>query len=117
MLVWAFAACKGKGKGKEHDKGAPAGTAELEQRCEQLAKACGDTDKHVEAILGECKQAVKKQVANGCISSALAEYDCYQKQLCGKADKVWAFDDLRVLVDRNGTCAAERKVARECVGQ
>jgi hypothetical protein len=103
LAVCAWTACKGKG-----------GAADLDTRCEQLGKACGDTDKHVEKIVDECKQAAKDQVQGGCKDKAIAVFECYQKELCGKGDKVWAFEDLRVLADRHGKCEAERKASQEC---
>jgi hypothetical protein len=90
-------------------------SADLDGRCERLAKACGDKDKHIEKIVDECKQAAKKQVDKGCADKANALYDCYDKELCGKADKVWALDDLRVLADRQNKCVAERNAIGECV--
>jgi hypothetical protein len=100
---------------KDKAASGPAGT--LEQRCETLAKACGDNDKHVEKIVDGCKQAAQPQVDKGCSDKALALYDCYEKQVCGKADKVWAYDDLRVLGERNKLCAAERTALAGCVGK
>lgn len=87
----------------------------LEQRCEQLGRACGDTDKHVEKIVVQCKQAAMKHAEKGCANEALAVYDCYERELCGKADVVWALDDLRVLAARQHECAPERKRMRACL--
>jgi len=110
LAVCACAACKDKGDGAKTQ----ASAADLDKRCEQLGKACGDNDKHVEKIIEECKQAAKKHVENGCTAKTLAVYDCYEKALCGNGDKVWAIDDLRVLADRHGKCVAERGASREC---
>ncbi len=99
-------ACKDKGN-----------TAEVDKRCEQLAKTCGDKDKHTEKILEECKQAAAKHAEKNCSGRATALFDCYEKELCGKADKVWALEDLRVLADRKDKCTAERDASRECVGK
>jgi hypothetical protein len=44
-------------------------------------------------------------------------YDCFEKELCGKTDKVWALDDLRVLADRKNKCVAERNAVAECPGK
>jgi len=93
-----------------------ASAADLDKRCEQLGNTCGDKDKHDEKITAECKQAAKEQVEKGCTDKAIAVYDCYEKELCGKGDKVWTVDDLRVLADRHNKCVAERAADRECVG-
>ncbi|MDB4963594.1 MAG: hypothetical protein JWP01_3593 [Myxococcales bacterium] len=110
--VGVLTACK--------DKGAAAPTqgsaADLDKRCELVAKACGDKAKHVEKILDECKQAAKKQVAASCTDKAIATYDCYVKDLCGNGDKVWALQDVRVLADRHGKCVAEQTTLGTCGG-
>ena len=98
----ACGACKGKG-----DAGP---TSNLDQRCEQLAKTCGDTDKHVEKLLDGCKQAAVPT----CAEPLSALYTCYEKQLCGKGDRIWAFEDLRVLAERKNLCADERKAVSTC---
>jgi hypothetical protein len=87
----------------------------LDKRCEQLATACGDTDKHIETLATECKQAAPKQVEKTCTDKATALYDCYETALCGGADKVWTLPDLRVLADRHKKCAAEQKALNACV--
>ena len=43
-----------------------------------------------------------------------ALYDCYEKQVCGKGDRIWAFEDFGVLAVRKNACAAERKAVGEC---
>jgi hypothetical protein len=120
IAVLVVCAGVGCGKGKDKDKGDKGGgeasSANLMTRCEQLGKACGDSDKHVQKIVEECKEAAKEQVASGCTEKAIAAYDCYEKQLCGKADKVWALGDLGVLSQRHATCAAERDASVACVG-
>ncbi|HEY5926394.1 MAG TPA: hypothetical protein VIV11_32130 [Kofleriaceae bacterium] len=105
-LVCALTACK--------DKDAAKNQAALDKRCEQLAKACGDKDKHSEKLVSECKQAAKKQAEKGCTDKATAAYDCYEKELCGAGDKVWALDDLRVLTERHKKCVAERDASHDC---
>ena len=110
LTVCVWAACKDKGDGAKTQ----ASAADLDKRCEQLGKACGDKDKHVEKIIEECKQAAKKHVENGCPVKTIAVYDCYEKEVCGNGDKVWAIEDLRVLADRHGKCVAEREASREC---
>jgi len=113
LAVCVWSACKGDDKGNA-DKSAPT----LDRAsCEQLAKACSDTDKHIEKLAQECAQAAGKLAERGCTQMATALYDCYDKQLCGKADKVWTLDDLRVLAERHGVCAAERDALRACVAK
>lgn len=102
----ALTACKDKGAAK---------TSDLDKRCEQLAKACGDNDKHVEKIVADCKAAAQKQAA--CVDKVTATYDCYEKNLCGSGEKVWALDDLRVLAERHTKCVAEQKASSECAAK
>jgi hypothetical protein len=114
LLGLALAAC-GKDKDSKNESAAtPTASDDLAKRCMQLAKLCGDSDKHVQKIADECKQVVPQQ---GCMDKLLASYDCYEKELCGKNEKVWSLDDLRVLTERHGKCAAERKAARECAAK
>jgi hypothetical protein len=94
---------------------APASPELLDKRCEQLAKACGAKDKHQAKILEECKAAAKDQVEKGCREKVAAAYDCYEKEFC-EANKVWAMDDFRVLVDRHKKCVAERTASDACSG-
>ncbi len=103
LALCAWTACKGK-----DDAAKPAG--DFDQRCEQLAKACSD-DKHAPKLGDECKD---KKPADACTAKLTALYDCYEKELCGKADKVWALGDLRVLAERKNVCAAERTAAGDC---
>ncbi len=91
--------------------------ADLEMRCAVLGKTCGDNDKHAEKIVEECRQLVKKQVEKGCTDKAIARSDCYTKELCGKADKVWAFGDLAVLAERTSKCITERAAVDACVAK
>ena len=111
-----WAGCDDKGKSPGAGQKTPT-SADLMSRCDQLGKACGDSDKRVEKITQECKQAAEAQVMSGCTEKAVAAYDCYEKELCGKADKVWALDDFRVLVDRHGKCVAERDASRACIAK
>lgn len=118
LVVCAWAGCgkdKEAGSGKGEEGTGEASSADLVTRCDELAKSCGDKEKHIQAIASACKEVAKEQVASGCTEKAVAAYDCYLKQLCGKADKVWALDDLRVLSDRHGKCVAERDASRACV--
>lgn len=85
-------------------------TSKPEQSCEQLAKTCADTDKHVEKLRDECKQAITPT----CAAKQTALYDCYQKQLCGKGDRIWALQDLSVLAERKSSCVEERKAVSAC---
>jgi len=112
LAICAWTACKDKGDAAK----AQPSVAELGRRCVQLAKACGEKDIHIEKIAEACILAAKKQVENSCAAKAVAVYDCYEKELCGKGDKVWALDDLRVLADRYSKCAAERSAGGECIG-
>ena len=110
VVVCAGTACKNTGDAPK----VQASAADLDKRCEQVGKVCGDQDKHVAKIIEECQQAAKKQVANGCIDKALAVYGCYEKELCGTGEKVWTLEDLRVLAERHGKCVAERSAIRDC---
>jgi hypothetical protein len=112
LAVCAWTACKGN-----REIATTKATADLDQRCEQLGKACGDNDKHAQKIVEECKQAAAKQVESGCTDKAIAAYDCYEKELCARGDQVWTIDDFRVLSDRHMKCVAERNASRECVGK
>ena len=116
LALCVLSACKGDKDAKKGDSGKTHASADLMTRCDELAKSCGDNDKHVQKIAAECKETAKEQVASGCTEKAIAAYDCYLKELCGKADEVWALDDLRVLSDRHKKCVAERDAAAACVG-
>ena len=119
-LLATLALCGWLGcKDKDKDEGTktPATAPNLDGRCEQLAKACGDADKHGAKLVEDCKQAAKKQLEKVCGDKATAMYDCYEKELCGKGDKVWTLEDLRVLADRHNKCAAERTALSTCVSQ
>jgi hypothetical protein len=104
LALCALTACKGDA----------AKTVEIDKRCEQLGRTCGDKDKHDEKIIDECKQAAKQQAISGCTEKVIDVYDCYEKELCGTGEKVWALDDLRVLADRHKKCVAERKASGDC---
>lgn len=110
LAVLTWTACKDKGD----VAGARAGAAELAKRCERMGALCGDKGKHVEKIREECTQAAKDHVARGCTAEVLAVYDCYERELCGSENKLWALDDLRVLAERHGKCVAERDASRAC---
>lgn len=117
LAVVALAIGAGAGCNDKKDKGdgaTTAGTADLVQRCERMAKACGDKDKHVADMIATCKETAPADISKGCAAQAIAVYDCYARELCGKADKVWAIDDLRVLAERQKKCVAERDAARAC---
>jgi len=98
----ASGACKSNGD--------PGTTTKPEQRCEQLAKTCADTGKHVEKLRDECKQAITPT----CADKQSALYECYQKELCHKADRIWALQDLGVLAERKNVCVEERKAVSAC---
>lgn len=114
-------ACKDKGHdATEAVTVAPATTASaasLDAQCARLGKSCGDTDKHVEKIVDECRKVAKTQVEKGCTDLTLALSDCYARELCGKADKVWAFGDLPVLSKRTNKCIAEQAAVDACVAK
>lgn len=102
----------GDGKGKANKGASTLDSAS----CEQLAKACSD-DKHVEKLADECTRAGDKLGKRGCTETAATLYGCYEKKLCGKSDKVWTLDDLRVLAERHQVCASEREALRACVAK
>jgi hypothetical protein len=108
MCLLIVSACKGKDK-----DAAKTPTIDLANRCVQLAKACGDNEKHVSTIETECKAAMKP----GCEDKAIAAYSCYEKELCGKGDKLWALEDFGVLAERHSKCVAERNATKDCVGK
>jgi hypothetical protein len=114
LAIAVCAVCASACKDKGNVATTKTSAAELDKRCELLAKACGDKGKHVEKILDECKQAAKKQVENGCADKAIAVYDCYVKDVCGNGEKVWAIEDVRVLAGRHAKCVAEQTASREC---
>jgi hypothetical protein len=108
LALCAVTACK-SGPAKQK-----ASAADLDKRCTQIGPACGEKVKHQERMIEECQTLAKKQVEKSCTDKAMAVYDCYDKELCGKGDKVWALDDLRVLAERKNKCAAELKAAHDC---
>ena len=112
LAVCASTACKDKDK--VDVAGTTTSAADLDRRCVQLGKVCGDKGKHVEKIIDECKQAAKKQVENGCTDKVIAAYDCYERELCGSGDKVWTIEDLRLLATRHSKCVAEQDASRAC---
>jgi hypothetical protein len=108
-----LALCLAVGCGK--DKAAPGKTPDLTAHCETMALACGDKDKHIAKITGECKDAAKPMTEKGCAAAAHALYDCYEKQVCSGKDRVWTLDDLRVLAGRNSKCVVEQMAVTDCV--
>lgn len=106
MLTWT--ACS-KGDGAK-----PKGGTDLEARCEQLGKFCGDKDKHIGKIADECKAAAKVQIEKGCADKVITLFDCYEKDVCGINDKVWALGDIRVLAARKTKCVAEQAAVTAC---
>jgi hypothetical protein len=111
----ALAACKDKQGDPAKDPAAksPSTGVDLDQRCDQLANACGDQAKHVDKIAAECKQLATKLAAKNCTGAAAALLDCYGA-LCGGSDRVWSLDDLRVLATRHVKCVDERAAALAC---
>ena len=82
-------------------------------QCDKLAAACGDVDTHIETIGQECRALAESSSA--CTDAALALYDCYERELCGGDDEVWALDDLRVLSERHEVCLEQRDALERCV--
>lgn len=107
VAVLAIAAC-----GKSGGKG---GNADLDKRCEGLAKACADTDKHITMFSDECKAAGKTQAQKGCGALAIALYNCSENAVCGATEKVWALSDLKVLTTRHKKCEAEQTALDACM--
>jgi hypothetical protein len=110
LALFAWSACKDK----EPASGTKTAAADLDKRCIQLAKICGDQGKHVEKITDECKLAAQTQIAKGCTAKVTAVYDCYERELCGSGDKVWTIDDLRRLATRHNKCVAEQDASLTC---
>lgn len=110
LALGGVTACKDQGAGG----GTTATAGDLDKRCVQFAKVCGDKSKHVEKITDECKLAAKKQVANGCTDKVIATYDCYERELCASGDKVWSIEDVRLLATRHKKCMAEQDASRAC---
>jgi hypothetical protein len=120
LALCAIVGCGGNKDDKpESDPVTPLGAAaaDADKQCLQLAKLCGDKSKHVDKIVEECKTATKKHADKGCTAKATAAYDCYQRELCGKSEKVWSLGDLGVLADRHKTCVTERNALRTCAGE
>ncbi|MCX5747418.1 MAG: hypothetical protein NT062_33555 [Proteobacteria bacterium] len=91
LALVAGVGCKDKGAPTKADPATAApSSVELDKRCEQVAKVCGDQAKHVAKILDACKLAATQQVEKGCAATAIATYDCYVKEVCGGGDKVGA---------------------------
>jgi hypothetical protein len=115
VAVLALAACNDDSKFDPRKKTAPSPALDGD-RCEEMAKACSD-EKHVSKLAGECSKAGVKLGQRGCTLSAATLYQCYETKLCGKSDKVWTLDDLRVLAERHDVCKSEREALRECVAK
>lgn len=111
LAVLGAAACKGKDDGAATKASAP----DLDKRCVQLAKVCGDKGRHVDKITEECKQDAAKQASKGCGDRVTATYDCYERELCASGDKVWTIDDLRKLATRHKKCVVEQDATRACM--
>jgi hypothetical protein len=119
IAALALMACKDDSKFDPRSRGKKGGgeaSALDGDRCEQMAKACSD-EKHVSKLAEECSKAGVKLGQRGCTLSAATLYECYETKLCGKADKVWTLDDLRVLAERHEVCKSEREALRECVSK
>ena len=103
------------GEKKERKKKEGETTVKLDERCDALAKACGDQDKHKAKITEECKEAAKKQAEKGCTDKVVAVYDCYEKEICAPIQKVWVLDDFRVLTTRHKKCTDQVTAVNECI--
>src|SRR5512132_832482 len=91
LLAVAWIGC---GRDDKPDTTAPPDPAvDPDKRCLTLGKVCADKSKHVDKMVDECKQAAAKQKAKGCLDKAYAAYDCLERDVCGKADKVWTLGD------------------------
>lgn len=88
---------------------------EVAARCARLGTTCGDMPKHEAKITAECEQALAA-LASECRGAAVAAFECYEQELCGSDDKIWAYADLGVLAERRGRCAAERAALATCAG-
>jgi hypothetical protein len=111
LALGLLSACKG---GDSKVTITPSTPEELDKACERIGKSCADQEKHVSKVTESCKKAVKADSKKGCPDKVLAIYHCYDKELCGGGDKVWALDDLRVLAERHDKCVAEREAAKDC---
>lgn len=125
LSAFALVACSKDGSDDAEPDAGPAATApastaqasleQLNKRCEQLGRVCGDKDKHKDKIVEECKLAAKAQEEKGCTQTAVAAYDCYETEICAKINRVWSVDDFRVLTDRHSKCVAERDASERCL--
>ncbi len=101
---------------KDATKAAPPEPVPLPTQCERLGHACGDTAKHITAVIAQCKDGVADLTAKKCDAQANKLYECYAAKVCGKNAKIWALEDLRVLAQRHHQCAAEATALQSCVG-
>ena len=114
-MLCTWTACKGK---EDAPKAKALTAADLDKRCEQLVKTCGETGAKGEKLLAECKQVAAVQAQKNCIASTIVAYDCFEKELCGPTDKrVWVMSDFSVLVERHTKCASERDTAQACASK
>jgi hypothetical protein len=121
LLVVSIVMCPGSSSGTKRSGpsggsgSAPTAAKMLPARCVLLGRTCGQGEKRVTKITAECTKAAEQQIERGCAAAAITAYDCYAAKLCGKADPVWALDDLRVLSTRRGQCVAEGAAVRACI--
>lgn len=122
LLVVAIVTCAGSGGSKKAppvavtDKAPAAKPVDLPTQCERLGHACGDTAKHITAVIAQCKTGATDLVAKNCVEQATKLYACYEAKVCGKDSKIWALEDLRVLAERHHKCAAEAAALQRCTG-
>ena len=108
LLVCALMAC-----GK--DKDAKGTNIDFTKRCEQLAKVCGDKEKHIGKMTEECKASSTTQIEKGCADKATVLYDCYEREVCNEGDRVWTMNDMAVLAQRKAKCKAEQTALKDCL--
>jgi serine/threonine-protein kinase len=123
LLVVAIVTCGGGGGGSKKsapvaatNKPAAAKPVDLPTQCERLGYACGDTAKHITAVIEQCKRGAADLATKKCVAQANKLYECYQAKVCGKDAKIWALEDLRVLAQRHHACAAEATALQTCAG-
>lgn len=96
-------------------KAAAAAMEKVRKQCDQLGQTCGQKDKHKKKIAEECRAEAKQPAEKGCADRAVAMYECYEKKICTKDERIWALDDFRVLTERTKNCVDERVALQKCL--